>query len=216
MVPTYSGKVLKGLVAFEGVDGSGTSTQSGLLERNLKAAGIRVSGTMEPTGGPVGCLIRSVLRGRLTACATRTETDRFLAHLFAADRFDHLYNSTEGVVKQINAGAVAITTRYFFSSYAYNASNEEIFSLVDRLNCDFPVPEVTVFLRCPVDVSLARIASRDVLEYYEKEDELLRVSRNYDRIFAPIADRVLEYDSRRPAEELAGEILRDVRARILR
>jgi dTMP kinase len=212
MQPTYSQSTLENFVVIEGLDGAGTSTQATLLERGLNRAGIRAVLSCEPTPGPVGTLIKQIMRGRLVAAADRLGTERQLAYLFAADRHDHLYNAIDGVTGQIAKGCVAISTRYFFSSYAYNARTEADFALIARLNHDFPLPKAVVYLRVPLDTALDRLGKRDVREFYEREEELRRVSANFDRILAPIRDRVVEVHTDGSVETSAEQILAGVRS----
>ncbi|CAN5264155.1 dTMP kinase [soil metagenome] len=210
MQPIYSHQVLTNFIAIEGLDGAGTSTQTDLLAKNLKLHGYHPVATMEPTAGPVGTLIKQIMRGRLKAGATPAQTERQLAYLFAADRYDHLYNEVDGITQTLAKDRVAISTRYFFSSYAYNARTPEDFDLVDRLNRDFPLPQIVVYLTVPPEVSMKRIAGRDVLEFYEKEEELRRVAENYKRIFAPIRDRVIEVESTRDVLDVAEHVCEKV------
>ncbi|HMX62643.1 MAG TPA: hypothetical protein PKD58_06220, partial [Candidatus Sumerlaeota bacterium] len=108
-------------------------------------------------------------------------------------------------------GFVAISTRYFFSSYAYNARTEADFDLVDRLNRDFPLPQAIVYLKVPLDVALDRIGKRDVREFYEHEAELKRVAGNFDRILEPVRDRVVEVETNGDLHDCAQKVLAGVK-----
>ena len=106
----------KGLfLAFEGIDGSGKSTQIRLLNDRLLKEGCRVYQTCEPSGGPIGSQIRQILTGRMKA------DSRVIAALFAADRLDHLLNDINGMAARIEEGITVLTDRYYFSSYAYHS-----------------------------------------------------------------------------------------------
>lgn len=214
MHPHYSAQTLRGFIVFEGLDGAGTTTQAQALVDGLKHSGRPALLTSEPTSGPIGSTIKLALRGRLATAPTREQVDRQLAYLFAADRFDHLYNGTDGIERQIAKGFTVVSTRYYFSSYAYNARTAADFDLVDRLNRDFPLPELVVYLRVPMEVSLDRLAKRDLREHYEREDELERVAGNFSRLFEPIHDRVLDFRSDGNKEELSAKILRAVQERL--
>jgi dTMP kinase len=201
-------------IVVEGLDGAGTSTQSVLLERALQAAGIPAVLSMEPTPGPIGTLIKQIMRGRLRSAGTRELTERQLAHLFAADRFDHLYNDVDGIRATIDRGRVAISTRYFFSSQVYNGRTPEMRELVERLNADFPLPQILVYLAVPLSESLRRLEKRDVREFYEHEEELRRVAAAYEELLAGLGERVLRYESVGDAEALGRRIATDVIARL--
>ncbi|MCC5876422.1 MAG: dTMP kinase [Candidatus Sumerlaeia bacterium] len=212
--PQFSSEILPGFIVFEGLDGAGSSTQAANLHRRLETAGRRSILTSEPTPGPIGTLIKQIMRGRLVSCSTRDETERQLAYLFAADRHDHLYNDIDGVRKLLSDDFLVISTRYHFSSFAYNASNPSAFDLVERLNRDFPLPELVVYLTCPLEVSLARLDKRDVREFYEKEEEQRRVREAYERVLAPLGDRVLRFESTGDPEEVASLIQATVLGRL--
>ncbi len=209
--PTYSPEVWKNFLVVEGLDGAGTSTQSQLLRERFQAAGFPAQLSAEPTPGPIGTLIKQIMRRRLHVSADSAVVERQLGHLFAADRHDHLYNEVDGVSNQTGQGFVAISTRYYYSSYAYNARNDAAFDFIDRLNRDFPQPEAIVYLTVPLDVSLERLRERDVREFYEREEELRRVAENYERLFAPIRERVVEVPSVGKPPEVADQVFEKLR-----
>jgi len=76
-------------IVFEGIDGSGKTTQIELLKSKLQSIGQNVHMTTEPTDRSVGRLIRQILRKEIN---TSEET---LAALFVADRLDHIQNEDE-------------------------------------------------------------------------------------------------------------------------
>ncbi len=214
LVPNYSDEVLKNFIVFEGLDGAGSSTQAALLEANFRKAGRKVHLSHEPSSGPAGNLIKLIMKGRMEAGDTIRNKDRQLAYLFAADRHDHLYNSIDGIYSLTSRGFTAISTRYFFSSFAYNARASEDFDLVDRLNRDFPIPELIVYLTIPVEEAIHRLDQRGVRENYEVESELKRVAANYGRIFEPIKERVLTIESNGDVDVIASAIFEEVNKRL--
>ena len=169
-------------VVLEGLDGSGTSTQGKLLEEKWAREGRKCILTSEPSSGPVGQMIRQIFKGRMKFQEDPAGFDRQMAYLFAADRYDHLYNDTDGVEPMMNRGYSVISTRYYFSSFAYHCSTPKSWELVERLNADFPQPTLLVYLRNSVDESMKRLTSRPTLDSYETEDKLRLVSNNYERI----------------------------------
>ena len=76
---------MSALIAIEGIDGAGTTTQARLLHQALDAVGIPAHLTREPSDGPIGLLLRQILAGAHTPTDSTT-----LSLLFAADRADHL------------------------------------------------------------------------------------------------------------------------------
>ena len=99
-------------VAFEGIDGSGKSTQSKLLYSNLLDLHIPVDLSKEPTEGPIGTLIREVLIG------DKKINNLSLEALFKLDRFEH-----EETIKVLQRrGIVCLTDRSIISGIAYDTN----------------------------------------------------------------------------------------------
>src|SRR3989338_2355735 len=112
-------------IAFEGLDGSGSSTQAQLLAKRLEKKGKKVLVTKEPTSdNPTGKLIRSVLQHR------QKMSPQELQRLFTEDRAEHLKNVIEPALA---AGTTVITDRYLFSTLAYGALEVE-WDWLKRLN----------------------------------------------------------------------------------
>lgn len=198
-------------IVFEGLDCSGSSTQAALLADRLICAGRKVYLTSEPSTGPVGMLIRLYFSGRMVLPPEREVADRQFAYLFAADRFDHLYNPTNGVIKHLDEGTDVISTRYVLSSLAYHVESEEEEDFVWGLNSRFPSPDHLIFLDCPVELSLSRIAaSRASRETYEHGPKLERVHGNYQRILKKYTGSKLVVDAALPKEEISGRVLQYV------
>lgn len=128
-------------LAFEGIDGSGKSTQAQRLLARLQARGVRCRGTQEPSDGPVGAMLRQILTGRMAA------DGRVIAGLFTADRLDHLVNPRDGILEQVRSGVTVVTDRYYFSSYAYQGVDVDMDWLIDsnRLSAELLRPDATIF-----------------------------------------------------------------------
>ena len=160
-------------IVFEGLDGSGTTTQTRLFTEKLTSLGVPVWATAEPVSeSPTGRLIRTVLRGE------ESVTPETLAYLYAADRHEHLYGK-DGVIEHLEAGDTVICDRYKFSSLAYQSVNCNP-EFVEALNKDFPNPDILFYLNTPVETCMKRIADRkSTPEIFEKENFLQKVSCNY-------------------------------------
>lgn len=194
-------------IVFEGVDGSGSSTQATLLSERIIHSGRRSWLTSEPSAGPVGQLIKLFFSGRVILPPEREIRDRQFAYLFAADRFDHLNNPTNGVFKHLVEGIDVISTRYMFSSLAYNVENDEERALVQRLNADFPAPDALIFLDCPVELAIQRLSiSRPTRDTYENRAKLLEVEANYQRIIGSYEGRKLIVDASQSREVIANDV----------
>src|SRR5690242_15452410 len=104
-------------IAFEGLDGSGKSTQIALLTKALRADGFAVHATREPTTSPIGSLIHQMMTGRVKS------DHGVIAGTFAADRLDHILNDVDGMLEKAGSGHIVISDRYYFSSYAYHSTH---------------------------------------------------------------------------------------------
>ncbi len=184
-------------MVLEGLDGAGTTTQMRMLCERLDREGRAHAGTFEPTDGPVGRLIRSILARRVKALPLT------VAMLFAADRHQHLAGP-DGVIERTVRGELVVSDRYLFSSLAYQ-SIECGFERVLGLNEGFPLPELLVFLDTPVAVSQARLDQRTHRELYDGAGFQARVREGYLRAiehFEGAGMRVLTLDGDRPADEI--------------
>lgn len=163
-------------IAFEGIDGSGKSTQIAMLKARLVQEGLRCYTTMEPTGSPMGSLIHQIMTGRMKA------DNRAIACLFAADRIDHLLNEVDGILPKIEEGITVLTDRYYFSSYAYHAVDMDMDWVIkaNEQSSRLLRPTITVFIDVDADTALERIAkNRFHTELYEKRSRLVQVRDNY-------------------------------------
>lgn len=198
--------ILSSFVVFEGLDGSGKSTQARILSQNL-ASGSRhdVVLTAEPTDRPIGTLVRSVLRHQVTT------TSRALALLYAADRSDHLYNGESGILKSLDEGSIVISDRYFYSSLAYQGVTEDM-SWLKTIN-DYPHPEYVIFVDTPAIDCMKRIDKRgEEKELFDRIDYLEKVRSNFLSVFSCLPDgvRFLRVDGLAPLEDQAERISRFV------
>ncbi len=173
-------------LVFEGIDGSGKTTQAGMLYQRLTALGKDAVHTFEPSDGPIGRLIRQMLSGDLPV------DQRTIASLFAADRTDHLVNPETGVREQVDQGKIVVCDRYYFSSYAYHSLYVDMDWVIqaNRLNAEILRPHATLFIDVDPDVCIERIrASRASLDIYEKIDIMKQVRSNYFKAFERLKDQ---------------------------
>jgi len=202
----------KGLfIVFEGIDGSGTSTQAMLLRDKLLVDEGAAILTSEPSEGPIGNMIRQGMKGRLQFARDAMLFDKQMAYLFAADRHDHLHNDIDGVLKLTRQGTHVISTRYFFSSYAYHSHDDSSLDFVKKLNESFPDPDLVIYLRNTVACSIARMANRTHKDAYENEKKLTQVGNNYDRIFSEYNGSLLILDAAQQCATLHRMIADHVR-----
>lgn len=199
-------------LVFEGVDGSGTTTQCERLERALIDRGHSVVRTREPGGTPIAERIRElVLDPELKETAHRTEL-----FLYAASRAQHVEELIKPAVK---AGSVVICDRFTASSVAYQSYGRGLDrSLVDKVNeiaIGSCVPDLTIYLRISIEEALRRRRTRaEKADRLEEAGQLLqeRVARGYEDLFA--ADpKVALIDAHPGPEEIAHNIIQTLQER---
>ena len=199
-------------IVFEGIDSSGKTTQAELLKKNAIAEGEKAVISPEPSNGIIGNLIRQALKQRVVFSKDRSLFDRQMAYLFAADRHDHLYNDIDGVFKLIENNHHVISTRYYFSSLAYNCDTVEQFKFIKKLNDCFPDPDITIYIDIPIEVSLARLQERSMQEIYETKDKLTRVRKQYQEIFAAYEGTKLIIDGTQSEQKIHQQIANKIRS----
>jgi dTMP kinase len=203
-------KDMGGFIVFEGIDGSGKSTQIQKISKRLAALGHRVYPTFEPTDGPIGSLIRKMLSGKVAT------DQRTIASLFAADRTDHLVNKDNGIRRKVDGGEIVLCDRYYFSSYAYHAQYIDMKWVIraNSLNADILRPDVTIFIDVDPDICFKRIrSSRCNFEMYEKIDIMKKVRANYFKAFDLLRDfeKIIIVNGNTTMEKLEEKILQEIK-----
>ena len=197
-------------IVFEGIDSSGKSTQAKLLKDYWLARGEQAIISSEPSNGIIGNLIRQALKQRIIFSRDPDLFDEQMAYLFAADRHDHLYNDLDGVFKLIQDNYHVISTRYYFSSLAYNCDTVEQFELIKKLNDRFPNPDITVYIDIPIEVSLERLQERSLQEIYETKTKLTKVRTQYQQIFNEYDGQALSIDGTQDKYQIHQQIVKFV------
>jgi dTMP kinase len=195
-------EVLKNFIVLEGLDGAGTTTQLKRLSQLFSINGLPCMETFEPTGGPIGLLIRSVLKGVYVMDPVT------VALLFAADRKEHIYRPSDGIKARLELGDYVVCDRYLFSSLAYQ-SIEAGYDFVYNLNCGFPLPEYLIFLDVSPEDCLGRLNSRDNRDIYENIQFQRKVLTFYTRTLKDFNHpdmKILRVDGSRSPEEISEEI----------
>ena len=205
--------IKKLFIVFEGIDSSGKTTQAELLKNYFIAEKQQAVISPEPSSGIIGNLIRQALKQRIVFSKDRHLFDEQMAYLFAADRHDHLYNDVDGVFKLIKDNYHVISTRYYFSSLAYNGDSVEQFNLVKKLNDRFPNPDLTIYIDLPVEISLARLQQRGLREVYETEVKLTKVRERYRQIFAEYQGQLLKIEGTQEPEQIHQQIVKRIEAK---
>ncbi len=192
-------------IVFEGIDGSGKSTQIKLLTDKLHSMGIRCYETHEPTDSPVGSLIHQIMIGRI-------KTDnKVIAPLFVADRLDHLLNEVDGILHKINDGISVISDRYYFSSYAYHGVDMDMDWVIsaNSICADQLKPTCTIFIDIDPEEAVRRISKgRFKSELFETLERLTHVRKKYIESFVKLKDdeTIIIVDGNKNEEQILNEI----------
>lgn len=163
-------------IVFEGIDGSGTSTQSELLANCIqKKFQKEVYLTHEPTQyGKVGTLLHDTITKKISAEERIHPVG--LQFLFLADRTDHVVKKIQPA---LNKGKIVICDRYFWSTVAYASlcGADEILKKNKPL---FLEPDITIFLDISAKRGLQRVKKRGTTDdLFEKEEMLEKVAKSY-------------------------------------
>jgi dTMP kinase len=192
------------LITFEGVEGSGKSTQAELLEAHLSGLGLAVIRTREPGGTPIGERIRDILLdNRHSEMHARTEL-----LLYLASRNQHV---REKLLPAIRAGRVVISDRYSESSLAYQGRGRDLtFRTVSRLDKFATAglrPDLVIVVDVPTTVGRYRIAGA-APDRLESEPERFHesVRQAYLQLARRAPKRIKVVDGRKDRDALHAEI----------
>ena len=156
-------------VVFEGIDGTGKSTQLHLLAEKLQQLGYAVVSTREPTDGPFGQKIRELFVDR--GVVSQDEE----LELFIADRDQHVQ---EVIAPALADGCVVVCDRYYLSTVAYQGANGMDPDSIMRKNKDFPVPDLAIILEIEPAKGILRIQNQrnENPNTFEEESNLRKVA----------------------------------------
>lgn len=201
------------LIVLEGLDGAGTTTQARLLAQALTERGRTVHVTRQPSDGPIGKLLRTMLTGG-HAIEGQAIDQRTFGLLFAADRMDH---GQREVAPALAAGTLVISDRWYHSSLAYQGTGADR-AWIATANLHAIRPDVTVFLRVRPEVAAARRAAAGrTEELFEAIEMQRKVAAGYDEVMHKLAfagERIEVINGELPLEEVTAEIVAGVLRRI--
>ncbi len=212
-------------ITFEGLDGSGKSTQLALLHTALTARGQEVVSLRQPGGTPFGDRIRTLLLDSRTEQALGGIAAEAELALMFADRAQSL---SQIIRPALARGAVVLCDRYTDSSEAYQGAGRglgpERVRALHQAVCDGLEPELTVLLLPPLAASLRRARRRNLRHLETEGTDENRFEREGDAFYAAVfaqyeeiarrePERVLALRENAAIESIAAQVLRAVLAR---
>lgn len=198
-------------ITFEGIEGSGKTTQIQLLADALKHQGKAILLTREPGGTVIGDQIRKVLLSR----ENKKMASLCELLLYAADRAQHI----EEIIRPALAeGKIVLCDRYADATTAYQEGGRQLpKNLVTQINSlasQLLKPDLTLFLDCPIELGLSRAQHRvneqqDLNDRFEQETILFhqRVRDRYLQIAKEEKERFIVLDGTGTIEEVEKRIL---------
>ncbi len=195
MVRQVTGKI----IAMEGIDGSGKSTQTRLVAHTLSSYGYKVNVTSEPTDGPTGTEVRErYLSGK-------EKIDPMgLQRKFTEDRMWHMAQCAP----LVSAGNIVLTDRYYPSSVAYGYASINENGAADRIlemNVKaVPRPDMICVFDISPELAIKRLEGRNgKVEIFEKRSTLEKVREGY-RVYFPPDCNTVWIDATRRIDEITG------------
>ena len=176
-------------ITFEGIDGSGKSTQLRMLAGELRGRGFDLITTCEPGGTPLGRHLRQ-------AFLETEETVAPLAELllFAADRAQHVEFLIRPAIK---SGRVVISDRYADATAAYQGAGRgferETINEIIQLATGGLKPDLTLFFDISVETAIRRMSDR-----HESESKANRMDGETADFYSSVRDEYLQIAAREP------------------
>ncbi len=203
-------------ITFEGVDGSGKSTQMRLIAERLRTEGHQVMESAEPGGTPIGQQIRRILLDNRNQDLSPTAE---MLLMFAA----RAQNVDQWILPALGEGKIVLSDRFTDSTLAYQGFGRglgtELVLDVDRIACRGLVPDLTICIDIEPLVGLARAHSRNQADQgagtrldEQELDFYRKVREGYRQIASDEPKRVRLVDGSQPFDEITQEIWDHIRS----
>ncbi len=204
------------LISFEGSEGSGKSTQIARLASHLQAQGREVVATREPGGTEIGEQIRNIIVHNSRGDEMCPETELLL---FTAARAQVV---REIIAPALVRGAVVLSDRYLDSSTVYQGIARNLapgpVSAINLFAVGNVMPDLTIVIDVPTEVSLARIRQRasDLPDRMEREniEFYTKVREGYLLLAKQWPERVVVVDGTKSPDALEKKIRAEVDKRL--
>lgn len=191
------------LIAFEGVEGAGKSTQIKIIAEHLRRQGYDIVETREPGGTSLGAEIRNMVMHATNAVPSPMAE----LLLYLADRAQHL---AEVVVPALDRGQVVLTDRFSASTIVYQGYARQLgvagVRELDAIVRNGVWPALTFVLDCPVEIGLPRARGDDRF-HREQVAFHQRVRAGFLDLVAQDPDQYCVVDATRPPEDVTRQIL---------
>ena len=185
------------LIVFEGIDGTGKSTQLQLLNKHLSASGLDVVSTKEPTEGVYGRKIRALYNNRHGVTLEEE------LGLFIKDRQDHVHTLIDPALAEKK---VILCDRYYLSTIAYQGAAGSDIEAIARMNNFAPEPDLALLFELDPEISIKRITQKrgDSLNDFEQQESLKRVATIFENMNFPYIRRI---NSRQTIEKVHQDVI---------
>lgn len=190
------------LIAIEGIDGAGKTTQSKILLQKLIEKGYPVVGLHEPTEGTWGKRIKELAKNGRYHIKPETESEYFYR-----DRQEDVENN---IKPSLQKKRIVIMDRYYFSNVAYQSARGLNPDNIERKNIKIaPIPDITIILDLDSEVALRRIRHKRNMNpnYFERKKYLDRVRQFFLKQFSNRPNvRKIDGNDTRSIQTVATEI----------
>ncbi len=193
-------------ITFEGVEGSGKTTQVKLLQHYLESKGLHLLVSKEPGGTEVGEKIREILLHNKMNINPYTEV-----LLYLASRSENTVNL---IMPALQSKKIVIVDRYSDSTLAYQISGrnlpEKIITEINTLSTRGLIPDLTFLLDFDPEIGLLRIGLKKDRIERENIDFHLKVRAAYKKIARQNPERIVILDASKSKEEIHKAIITKV------
>ena len=193
------------LITFEGIDGSGKSTQARKLYEHLKSMGYKASLYRDPGSTPLAEKIRELVLDFETDPTTELL-------LFETARSSLVW---ERVFPDLKEGKIVIIDRFIDSTVAYQGYGREInlgtVNILNHIAIRGRKPDITFLLNVPIEIAFQRLGSKKTR--FEDRSYLRRVRDAYILIAHQEKERIVLIDATKSEEEVFSEIIKHLRER---
>ena len=204
------------LISFEGSEGSGKSTQIARLAEHFQKSQREVVTTREPGGTEIGEQIRNIIVHNSRGDEMCAETELLL---FTAARAQVV---REVIAPALLRGAIVLSDRYLDSSTVYQGIGRNLaadpVAQINRFAVGNVMPDITIVIDVPTEVSLARLRQRasDLPDRMERENVSFytKIREGYLVLAKGMPERFLVIDGTKSADAIEKKIWAEVQARL--